>query len=171
VKTLHLLRHAKSSWANAGLDDHERPLDPRGARAATLMGICLAQEGVRPGLVLCSSARRTRETAERVLAELPAKPPVVVERDLYLAAPSALCERVQSLDAALESVLVVGHNPGLHELAVWLAGSGDPQGLRRLRAKLPTGAWVELRFEGSAWNCVEPGRGELGRFVAPKDLV
>lgn len=171
MKTLHLLRHAKSSWASAELDDHERPLDPRGERAATLMGICLAQEGVRPGLVLCSSARRTRETAERVLAQLPAATPLVVERGLYLASPSALCERLHSLDAALESVLLVGHNPGLHELAVRLAGRGDPQDMRRLRAKLPTGTWLELRFEEAAWQRVERARGALGRFVTPKDLV
>jgi phosphohistidine phosphatase len=171
VKTLYLLRHAKSSWGDSALADHERPLDPRGERAATLMGVFLQQEGLRPGRVLCSDAARTRQTAERALAGLRPAPRVEIAADLYLAEPEALLARLRGLDERATSALVIGHNPGLHDLARMLVASGETAARRKLDEKLPTGALVEIRIDAARWSDIAAARGALIRFVAPKDLV
>jgi phosphohistidine phosphatase len=168
---LYLLRHAKSSWANPGLEDHERPLAPRGERAASLMGVYLAQGRVQPSLLLCSSARRTLETLERVVAQLSPRPGVCIERELYLADPAALLARVQQVEERHAALMLIGHNPGMAELARLLAGRGDEVARRRMRAKFPTAALAELRFQLSDWREVAAGGGELRAFCTPKDLV
>ena len=171
MKTLFLLRHAKSSWSQPGLSDHERPLDTRGQRAATLMGSYLAQRGARPAMILCSSARRARETLDRVLPQLDPAPLVHVEEEIYLASPGKLLARLAGVDPGVRDLLVIGHNPGLQDLAEGLAGSGDAQLLRRLRQKFPTAALAALRFEVAGWNELGPGDGLLCDFATPKDLV
>jgi phosphohistidine phosphatase len=171
MKRLLLLRHAKSSWDEAGIADHDRPLAPRGERAAALMAAHLAQREASPGLVLCSSARRTRETLERLRLQLVGEPAVCVERELYLADADVLLERVRRVDDRQGSVLLLGHNPGLAELAALLAGSGDADALAHLRRKFPTAALADLCFEVERWRDVAPGLGRLAAFAAPKDLI
>jgi len=172
VPVLHLLRHAKSSWDDPALADRERPLAPRGERAATLVGTHLAREGVRPDLVLCSPARRAVETLERLRAAGAPLPAAELEEGLYGATAGELAERLRRLPAELASALLVGHNPGLHDLAGVLAGSGPSEDLRRLRRKLPTAGWVELALPGDAWGAaLEPGAAALRRFRAPRDLA
>ena len=170
MKTLHLLRHAKSSWDDSTLDDHDRPLAPRGERAALALADHWAACGVRPDLVLCSTACRARQTLERILPRWDSPPAVRWDRGLYLTSAPELLERVQGLADAHASVLLVGHNPGLGELATLLAGSGDPALRRRLMRKYPTGAWVELRFAVGSWRDVVSHGGKLLRFVRPKEL-
>src|SRR5215469_4971262 len=112
---LHLLRHAKSSWDDDA-DDHARPLNKRGRAAARLVGESLPKAIGALDLVLCSSALRARETAELVLAGFAKPPPVLYEDELYLAGPERLLGRLREVDEAIESVMLIGHNPGLHEL-------------------------------------------------------
>jgi phosphohistidine phosphatase len=171
MKTLYLLRHAKSSWAEAGARDRDRRLAPRGERAAALLGVYLAQESLAPELVLCSSARRAQETLEPVLAHLSPRPRVSSEDSLYGASAAQLLERLRELEDSLGSVLVIAHNPGLEDLAGVLAGAGDVETLERLRRKLPTAGLVELSFEGGSWRALSPRAGTLQRFVTPKDLI
>jgi len=171
MRTLHLLRHAKSSWEDARLADHERPLDARGERAATLMGVHLAQCGVAPDLVLVSSARRALQTAERIAVHLPEETPFVHERGLYGADDDALLRRLRQLGPEHACVLLVAHNPGLHELGLCLVGAGDVAARAQLSRKLPTGAWLELALPGEPWSALAPGCASLRRFVVPKDLV
>lgn len=171
MRTLHLLRHAKSSWEDARLADHERPLDARGERAATLMGVHLAQCAVAPDLVLVSSARRTVQTAERIAVHLREGTPVVCERGLYEADDDALLRRLWQLGPELACVLLVGHNPGLHELALQLVGAGAADARAQLARKLPTAAWLELALPAEPWSALAPGCASLRRFVVPKDLV
>lgn len=170
TRTLYLLRHAKSSWSEPGVSDHERPLNERGRQAATRMGAHLA--GVRPfpELVLCSDARRARETWERVERELPSPPPVRIEPGLYLAAPSAILSFLRGAAGDEECLLLVGHNPGMADLAAALAGSGDAAALARLSRKLPTAGLVELRFEAPSWSALAPGVAHLASLTVPKDL-
>jgi phosphohistidine phosphatase len=170
MKTLHLLRHAKSSWDDPALDDHDRPLAPRGERAALALADHWNACGVRPDLVLCSTACRARQTLERILPSWDPPPAVRWDPGLYLTSAPELLERVQGLADAHASVLLVGHNPGLGELAALLAGSGDPALRRRLVRKYPTGAWVELRFAVGHWRDVGSQGGKLLRFVRPKEL-
>jgi phosphohistidine phosphatase len=166
VKRLHLLRHAKSSWDESGVDDHERPLAPRGRRAAKQLARWLDEHEVHPDLVLCSTAVRARETLDRVRDAL-GRPEVAYLDSLYLASGEALLARVRALPA-LGEVLVVAHNPGLAELALALAAESEERG--RIAAKLPTGAWVTFELDVAAWADAAPGRGRITALVLPREL-
>jgi phosphohistidine phosphatase len=169
VKTLYLLRHAKSSWDDPGLTDHDRPLAPRGRKAARRIASHLSRTQRRPRLVLCSSATRARQTWDAIAGVLGATAEVVVEDALYGADAVELLARLHEVPEAVEAVLVVGHNPALQDLASWLAGGGDPGSLGRLRDKFPTGAMATLSTEG-AWDSLGAEQAYLVALVAPRDL-
>ncbi len=168
MKRLYLLRHAKSSWSDESLPDHERALAPRGRRAAKLMARHLQKERIQPALVLCSSSVRTRETLARIGKALRDDVPVAVEDGLYGAGAEELLERLRVLPADLPSVLLIGHNPGMHDLALALAWSGAE--LARLEEKFPTAALATLAFDFETWAELEPGSGELVGYVVPREL-
>jgi len=151
MKRLYLLRHAKSSWDDPELADHERPLSARGRRAADAIGDHMREHGIQPQLVLCSSSARTRETLARIGLS------GEVERDLYGASASELLARVRELSPRLESVLLIGHNPGMHDLALGLTGAPG---------KYPTGALATIELAG--WTA-ESGR--MIDFVRPRELA
>jgi phosphohistidine phosphatase len=163
AKRLALIRHAKSSWADPDLDDHERPLNARGRRAATLVGRHLHEAGLEPDVVLCSSATRARQTLESL--DLPSATEVVVEDQLYGASASELLARLRTVPAAVGSVLVLGHNPGVEELARMLVDDD-----RALPAKFPTAAVADLRLPTRRWNELETHTGRLEGFVIPRML-
>jgi phosphohistidine phosphatase len=167
VKRLFLLRHAKSSWDDPRLDDRDRPLAPRGRRASELIAGHLRREGIAPSLVLCSSATRARETLQRVIPALDASD-VSIEDELYGASSEGLLQRLREVPGDLESVMLVGHQPAIQELALDLAGDGAE--LARLRAKFPTGALATLLFAGD-WSELAPGSAELVAYVKPKELA
>ncbi|HLY49999.1 MAG TPA: histidine phosphatase family protein [Solirubrobacteraceae bacterium] len=161
-RRLLLLRHAKSSWDDPALPDHDRPLAARGRKAAKLIGEHIRQQGVPVALVLCSSARRARETVELV------DPPgaIQVERELYAASADQLLERLRRLSSDMEVVMLVGHNPAIQELAVALTqGSSDLAG-----RKFPTAALATLSVPGP-WQTLSPGQTGLVAFVTPKQLA
>lgn len=161
AKLLLLLRHAKSSWDDPALADHDRPLAARGRRAAKLIGARLRTDETPVGLVLCSSARRARETVDLVA------PPCRIEIDdgLYLATADELLRRVRQLPNDVRAVMLVGHNPAIYDLAVGLLPEVDRQAID----KFPTGALAALRFEGS-WPSLAPQRAELAMFLKPREL-
>ncbi|HEY2161844.1 MAG TPA: histidine phosphatase family protein [Solirubrobacteraceae bacterium] len=163
---LFILRHAKSSWDEPGLQDHDRPLAPRGRRAAKLMAAHLRSEDIHPALILCSSARRARETLERTV---PVPAEVQIDRGLYGATADELIERLRHVPATTRSVMVIGHNPALHALAWTLAApspTGRAAGLDALREKFPTGALATLTMTCS-WHGLGRGCAELTGFVRP----
>jgi len=165
--TLHLLRHAKSSWRQPELSDAERPLAPRGERAARKLARELEREGITPRLVLCSAARRARETLDLLRPALPAGVEILVEEGLYGAGAGQLMERLRDVPAGHGEVMVIGHNPGIHEVALALAGDTAPE---PLRAGLPTGALVSLRFGATSWARIVAGEGVVTRVLIPRDL-
>jgi phosphohistidine phosphatase len=165
VKRLFLLRHAKSSWDEPGLDDHDRPLAKRGRRASKTIGEHLRREGIRPDLVLCSSSVRTRETLERI--GLGDGVEVRIEDDVYAAAAGELLEVLNGVGEDVGSAMVIGHNPGIQDLALQLAGDGAE--IPRVRQKFPTAALATLDFDGG-WDALAPGGAELISFVKPKEL-
>ena|SRR5689334_10666369 len=167
MKQLFLLRHAKSSWDDSELVDHDRPLAPRGRRAVRLIAEHLGREGVTPALVLCSPARRTRETLEGIAPALGAGIPLQIESELHAASAPRLLERLRAVEDGVRSLLLIGHNPGVEQLALTLAGRG--QKLAILRRKYPTGALATLEFSGR-WGDLRPGSAELTDFVTPKQL-
>jgi phosphohistidine phosphatase len=171
ARTLLLLRHGKSSWSDPTLSDHDRPLAPRGERAAGLIAAHLRSEGIRPALVLCSSARRTRDTLAAVQPSLDETTEVRVEDGLYGAGATAIVALLRTVDAAVPSVMVIGHNPGLEDLALALAGDGAETAVRQLRTKFPTGALATLELRSSAWPELAFGDAFLLSVVLPRDLA
>lgn len=169
IRTLLLLRHAKSSWDDPAVDDFDRPLNARGRRAAQAIARELAQAAVEPEVILCSSARRTRETLDAVLPGLRRDHAVHVERRLYLADAGVLQVAVRELPAKADCALVIGHNPGLHDFADALCGAGDAAMRQRLSEKFPTGALATIEIAGP-WARVAAGAGRLVGFVVPRDL-
>lgn len=169
--TLLLLRHAKSSWDNPLADDFDRPLAERGRQAAPSMGRYIARHHLEPDLILCSSAERTQQTLELVRPILPgAEPAVRYEDDLYLATASNLLGHLKRLPPRWKRVMLVGHNPGLHDLAVMLAGDGEAAGLRAMAQKFPTAGLAVITFEASQWSQVAARTGTLISFVTPRGL-
>ncbi len=166
---IYLLRHAKSSWDEPELLDHERPLAKRGRKAVALLREHLRESGVAPDLVLCSSAVRAIQTLEGVRAGLPPETRVETEADLYAASAASLLGRLRRLPEELGSVMLVGHNPGLEDLAAELAGGGDPEARAAMEAKYPTGGLATLAFEGR-WRDLDPGGATLEAFAVPRQL-
>jgi phosphohistidine phosphatase len=167
-RRLLLLRHAKSSWDEPGLEDDRRPLAPRGRRAARAMGRRLRRRGPRIDCVLCSSSRRTRETL--ALLELPKRTPVRLEGRLYLASARTLLARIRRLPDDVHCVLLIAHDPGLETLARALAGDGRRKALARLAEGFATGALAELRAPAAGWRTLTRGSAFLERFTRPRDL-
>ncbi len=166
---LFVLRHAKSSWDDPGLDDHERPLAPRGHRAAKVLADHVRANGIAPGQVLCSTARRTRETLEGISLD----GETLIESDLYSASGSEVIERLRRIPEDVESAMVIGHNPAMQVLVLRLAGAngGVPVGdsLGDVQRKFPTGALATLSFE-CAWSELGAGVATLDSFIRPKAL-
>lgn len=170
--TLSLLRHAKSSWDEPGRDDFDRPLAERGRRAVPAVGRFMARGAIAPDLILCSAALRTRETLSLLLPELTGGAHrVLYEAGLYLADAATLLRRLQSIDTDARHVMVIGHNPGLHMLALTLAGHGEAADREALARKLPTAALAVLDFDLATWTGIAAGTGRLRLFVTPRTLA
>ncbi len=169
---LMLLRHAKSSWAEAGQADLDRPLNERGKRAATAVGRYMASNGLVPQLVLCSPATRARETWSLVAGELKASPAVLVAAEIYdFGDGEALMECPRHNAGAAQSVLLVGHNPSIAGLAQTLIGTGGCKLRKRLEEKYPTAALAVISFDLANWGSLAAGAGALLRFVTPRDII
>ena len=166
-----LLRHAKSSWSNPSLPDRDRPLATRGVTDAPLMGKAMAERGIDPELVLCSSARRTRDTLALVLPELRVEPKVVYEDALYHAAPEAMLEMLQAIAPGANRVMLVGHNPEIQSFALDLVGSGAEAFPRSSQGQISDGWPRRDQFRQPAlWKSVTVNSGTLNLFLSPRDL-
>lgn len=171
MPVLHLLRHAKSSWDELGLRDHERPLSGRGERAAATMAAYFRRTGIAPDLILCSSARRTVDTLAGLRSSLPETIEVEVSDDFYEVGARGILDRLRRVADSVGVLLLIGHNPGLEDLSSRLAGpASDPAAIQALGRKFPTGALASLAFEGG-WSGLSWGAAQLTRFIAPRDLV
>ena len=171
TRTLIVLRHAKSSWSESGISDADRPLAPRGRKAAPRMGAFIAEALPAPSHVLCSTARRARQTLDLVLPLLPVQPVVDYLPELYLTDPETHLACLQALPADVSCAMIVGHNPDLQDLALELAGSGKSEALERLATKFPTAAVAGLTFEAPGWNALDFGTCRLSLFMTPKLLA
>jgi phosphohistidine phosphatase len=165
MRTLYLLRHAKSSWDEQLIADHDRPLAPRGRKDARAMCEHLRTLDVPPQLVLCSSSVRTRQTLDLVAPAMP-DADVEIEEVIYAASASTLLDRLREVDDAIESAMVIAHNPGIEELAMRLSGDGAEI---RAAGKFPTCALATLAFEGD-WAALDDGAAELADFATGRQL-
>jgi phosphohistidine phosphatase len=169
-RRLILVRHAKSAWPD--VPDHERPLAPRGRRQAPLIGAWLREADYVPDAVLCSTAQRARQTWQLMSTELRAAAAVTEDERIYGADVASLLELVRRVPEPARVVLLVGHDPGVRDLAITLAGHGaGPAGdlITRIREKFPTGAAAVLEPRGT-WSDLGAGAARLTNFVVPRDL-
>jgi phosphohistidine phosphatase len=167
MKSLSLLRHAKSGW-DAPVRDFDRPLNARGRKAARAMGREMKRLGLGFDLVLASPAARVTETLTELAQGYGGAVATDFDEHIYLASPETLIEIVRAADDTHERLLVAGHNPGMEQLALLLAAGGALRD--RIAVKYPTGALAELRFDGPSWREVAAGTGRLERFIRPRDL-
>jgi phosphohistidine phosphatase len=167
---LLLLRHAKAERGEPGMSDRDRPLNPRGYKDAPRIGAYMAHHALQPDRVVVSDSRRTRETWNGVSGALPASPPVTFEDVLYQAEPGAILELARESPRSAHCVLLVGHNPGLHDAARMLIATGDTAARERLNEGLPTSGLLVIDFAGKDWNKLTPRSGRLERFITPRSL-
>lgn len=169
MKRLTVLRHAKSDWGDADLDDFNRPLNDRGWKAAKRIGRELQHRDFRFDLVLASPAARVRETLDGVQEKFDFAAPIRFEPPMYLATEALLMAVVRDLPEAVHRPLLVGHNPGLQQLLLGLSVEDDP--LRsKVAHKLPTAAIAVVELPADRWAEVEPASGRLVELIVPKDL-
>lgn len=168
MKTLTLLRHAKSGWDDPVARDFDRPLNPKGQRAAMAMGKNLRALGLAFDHVAASPAVRVVETLEQVACGYGGDFAPAWDPRLYLASVPMLLDLVHAFPEGAESALIVGHNPGLEELVLDLVAESALRD--RVEIKFPTASLAEMRFDVDRWDAVEPGSGELLRFIRPRDL-
>ena len=161
MRTLYLLRHAKSSWKDVTLPDFDRPLKDRGRKAAKRIGKHLAQEKLSDPLVLCSPALRTRETAEIVLKHANVGVEVSFVERIYEASLRDLLQVVSEIPDEKQVAMMIGHNPGFEELLAYLTGEGR---------RMPTCALAKIKFEAASWKILKEDQGTLEWFVTPKQL-
>jgi phosphohistidine phosphatase len=169
MKELVLFRHAKASRKAPSGRDLDRPLSRRGRKAAARMAKWLAKAGYRPDVVLCSTAIRTRETLDFMKDAL-GNAKVHFEGDLYLSPADGLLERLRNLPGEADSVLLVGHNPGLQDLALQLIGGRAAKERVRIQTKFPTAALVRFKIDADTWRDLGPKTARVVDCVYPRAL-
>ena len=169
MKRILLLRHAKSDWKDYTLADFDRPLSPRGRKAAPRVAAWIRGRDLVPDRVLCSAARRTAETWELMVPEL-GEIPVMHRRALYHASPHAILKQLVKQDDGADTVAVVGHNPGIAEFAYRYSVFGNDKKIARMRRKYPTGALAVISFRIDRWADLPGASGTLEYYVRPKQL-
>ncbi len=169
MRTVSLYRHAKSSWDDPSLDDFDRGLSKRGKASAPRMGAHIREAGLDPDLVLCSKAARTRETFALTFGA-DAASQVQFEQRLYLACASTMLDMLRALRDEVGHVMILGHNPGLHALALDLFSRGEPASVDAVCRKFPTCGLAVIDVDIDAWRGLGVGDGYLRSFVTPKSL-
>lgn len=171
MRRISLFRHAKSDWSAPGKSDIERPLNLRGQKAAPLMGAFMKEHGIRPDVILCSTAARTRATLDLVVGNFTPRPEIIYNERLYMADARTMLDQAVNQSDACSHVMIIAHNPGLHVLALALAEMGQDQDYLDIIGKFPTAALAVLDFDCGKWSDVLPGRGRLAHFMTPKTLA
>lgn len=167
TKRLFLLRHAKSSWGDPHLSDHDRPLAPRGRRAAKRIAAYMKEKGFEPSIVLCSSALRARQTLEIITPALPTHAKIEIEPGLYQAGSEELLTHLRSIPPEAPSVMLIGHNPAMQDLLLTLLPDGAH--VQSIRKKFPTAAIAVLDALAD-WEHLRPGGAALTEYATPKQL-
>jgi len=160
MKTLYILRHAKSSWDDPEMSDFERPLNDRGKKTAPFIGELMAKNGLEPDIILSSPAMRAKATAQMVKRAAKIDAEIRYEDRIYEASPHTLSQVVSETDNAYRSVMLVGHNPGIEGFIRYLTGNLEP---------MPTAALAVISLQIDSWDLINDGRGELKRIFRPRE--
>lgn len=167
---LFLLRHAKSSWDDATSPDFDRPLNIRGRSAAPMMGRHMADHALFPERVLCSTARRTRETLAGLLPHLSGDMDIQLMRSIYTASDAGYLDILRRHGGGTRSLMLIGHNPGMQDTALSLIGSGNPAFVDEIRDKFPTAGLAVIDFDLADWAKLAPGSGRIVAFFRPREI-
>ena len=170
MRRLLLFRHAKAERSEPGMEDRSRKLIERGRKDAARIGAYMASHALVPDRVMASPSARTQETWKFAAAAFRPGPTEAAVERLYDATANDILEVIKHAPASAHTLLIVGHNPGLHELAVMLVASGDIETREQLREKLPTSGLVIIDFAFDEWAKLHPQSGRLERFITPKSL-
>ena len=170
MRRLLLLRHAKSERPRPGAEDHDRILSPRGREDAPKLGAFMVRHGLIPERAIVSTAKRTRETWDLVASAIKKSPPAVFDGRIYDAAPQDIVKVIKESDSKVHTLLIVGHNPGLQELAALLIASGNLEARQRLNEKFPTAGLVVIDFALDDWTRLHAHAGRLDHFVSPRSI-
>ncbi len=171
-KELFLWRHAKSSWDQPELDDHERPLTQRGRDSAAVMARVMREQAYVPDLIWCSTSARTRQSLLIWQADFGVQTiPSQMDHSIYHASAHALRARIRQAPDDVGSLMIIGHNPGLETLALQLCAQLDSVDARRMRQKFPTAALAFIKFSITSWSELEAGTGALESFLCPRDFL
>lgn len=175
MKRLILLRHAKSSWDDSNLPDAARPLSKRGERSAPQIGQLMAREGYFPDRVLCSTAKRATQTMKCIVPAFNREIEPVVLDELYMATPREILTTIVEHGGHAGCILVIGHNPGLGDLAAWMLNDGSSKAVAKLKEKFPTAAFAVIDLPIDDWRdlddtAIDNWSGRLIRFATPRDL-
>ncbi len=162
MKTLYLMRHAKSSWDNSELSDYERPLNRRGEKAAPLIGLEMAKQGFEPELIVSSPAVRASQTAKLVAKSIGYEDELKYDTRIYGAGVNTLFYILLETPDAVSSVLMTGHNPGFEDLLEYLSGE---------YRRMPTAALAVVEFDSEKWSEIKTGEGDLVEYIIPRDLT
>ena len=171
MRKLILLRHAKSSWKDASLDDHDRPLNARGKAAVPVMGKWLVECGYRPDVMLCSSSRRTCQTALLLGDAMAELPDPIVEGDLYHASPGTMLARLHRLPKTCRAAMIIGHQPGLSTFTRMLADGTEGRRCQRAYEHFPTAAAAVLAIDCDDWAELDYQKGRFVDFAKPRELM
>lgn len=167
---LLLLRHSKAERGHSGLRDHDRRLAERGREDAPKLGAYIAKHGFLPDRVVVSTSVRTRETWSLAAAAMSGRPKARFDERIYEAEPETLLAVLRETGRSVKTLLMVGHNPGIHELAVQLVASGDIDTRQRMQEGFPTSGLAIIEFALDNWERVHPHAGRLERFITPRTL-
>ena len=170
MRRLLLLRHAKAERSQPGESDHDRVLAPRGRADAKRLGAYLARHAFAPDRAVVSTATRTRETWTQVAQAFPAPPPVDFDERIYNAAPHTILQAIKETASETETLLIIGHNPGMQELASMLIATGDVDARERLGEGFPTSALAVIAFALADWGSLHSRAGRLQHFITPRWL-
>ena len=169
--TLSIVRHAKSSWGDPSLRDIERPLNDRGRSQALNLGVFLAENMIDPDLIICSSAKRARQTLKYLQKNWNSDAEVIEENQLYLASVNTIIKLLDELGEKASHIMIIGHNPGLHMLAEQLASNGNEDDLALLQEKYPTGTLCMIKSSADKWKKIGKAAGKLVYLATPKQLA
>ncbi len=170
MRRVFLYRHAKSSWDDPSLDDFDRGLSKRGEKSAPAMGVFMREQGLKPDLVLCSPSQRTRETFTRTFGEGEDAPDLRFDERLYHASSATMLDLLRHLPPEVQNVMILGHNPGLHALALDLFSQGESDAVDAICRKFPTCGLAVVDIELDDWRALGVGEGYLRVFMTPKLL-
>ena len=170
MKTIFLLRHAKSKWGDPNISDFDRPLADRGIKSAKKIGKYLKKKNYTPNVVYCSSALRAKQTCECINRIIKKKKNIIYKKDLYMSDSGTFIKFLKNTKDKYNSAMIISHNPGIENFAIEMIQNKDNEIYDNINAKYPTGGLVIIKLKNSNWSKLKFESGEVCEFIKPREL-